>query len=94
MGIRHWNCEEVPMNEVAQLSRHRMAMLVWLSVLPTLTVLQLLLGGPLRAVPTGLRMPIMATLAVPLVIYVVQPQLQRLHARLVKAAAGPLADQE
>jgi antibiotic biosynthesis monooxygenase (ABM) superfamily enzyme len=79
---------EVPMNETTRRptgpSRHQLALMVWMSVLPTLTVLQLALGGLLRELPPGLRVPIMATLAVPLVVYVVMPQLQRLHARLIK----------
>lgn len=62
-------------------SRHRQAATVWLAVVPTLTVLQLVLGHLLAAVPPVLRPPIMATVAVPIVVYAVMPLLARLTAR-------------
>jgi antibiotic biosynthesis monooxygenase (ABM) superfamily enzyme len=65
----------------APLSQHRLALTVWLAVLPTLTVLQLVLGHVLAAVPLYLRPPIMATFAVPIVVYAVMPRLVRLTAR-------------
>ena len=57
---------------------------MWIAVLPTLTVLQLVLGGPLEAVPAYLRPPIMATVVVPIVVYVLMPPVQRLLTRLVR----------
>jgi antibiotic biosynthesis monooxygenase (ABM) superfamily enzyme len=66
------------------LSTHQLALMVWIAVLPTLTLLQLAFGGYLEGVPQLLRPPIMATLAVPIVVYVLMPQLQRFRARLVK----------
>jgi len=65
-------------------SRHHLAVMVWLAVLPTLTVLQLALGHLLETAPQPLRPPIMATIAVPIVVYVVMPQLLRIHDHLVK----------
>jgi antibiotic biosynthesis monooxygenase (ABM) superfamily enzyme len=59
-------------------SRHQQAVTAWLAILPTLTVLQLALGGLLASVPQLLRPPIMATLAVPVVVYVLSPLIQRL----------------
>lgn len=56
-------------------SRHREAVLVWTAVIPTLTVLQLTFGPLLARVPALLRPPIMATLAVPIVVYLVIPLL-------------------
>ena len=56
-------------------SRHREAVLVWTAVVPTLTVLQLGLGPLLAHVPAPLRPPLMATLAVPIVVYLVIPLL-------------------
>jgi antibiotic biosynthesis monooxygenase (ABM) superfamily enzyme len=67
-----------------QPSRHQVALTVWVAVLPTLTVLQLVLGGLLEAVPTYLRPPITATVAVPIVVYVLMPLLQRLITRLAR----------
>jgi antibiotic biosynthesis monooxygenase (ABM) superfamily enzyme len=57
---------------------------VWLAVLPTLTVLQLVLGDRLAEVHPNLRPPIMATLAVPIVVYGVMPVLARLIARVAR----------
>jgi len=65
-------------------SPHRLAVSVWLAVLPTLTVLQLLLGHLLKEVPVMLRPPIMATLAVPIVVYGLMPRLLRLTARVAR----------
>jgi antibiotic biosynthesis monooxygenase (ABM) superfamily enzyme len=68
----------------APVSRHRQAVTVWLAVLPTLTLLQLLLGDLLADVPPSLRPPIMATIAVPIVVYAVMPRLARLTARVAR----------
>jgi antibiotic biosynthesis monooxygenase (ABM) superfamily enzyme len=68
----------------APVSQHRQAVTVWLAVLPTLTLLQLLLGDILAAVPPYLRPPIIATLAVPIVVYAVMPRLARLTARVAR----------
>jgi len=62
-------------------SQHRLALTVWLAVLPTLTVLQFVLGHVLARVPPIVRPPIMATLAVPIVVYAVMPRLARLTGR-------------
>jgi antibiotic biosynthesis monooxygenase (ABM) superfamily enzyme len=64
-------------------SKHQLALMIWLAVLPTLTVLNLTLGALLKAQPTVLRTFIIATIAVPIVIYGLMPQLHRLRARLV-----------
>jgi len=63
-------------------SQHRQAFTVWLAVLPTLTALQLVLGDMLIKVNPYLRPPIMATIAVPIVVYGVMPRLARLTARV------------
>ena len=68
----------------APLSQHRQAVTVWLAVLPTLTVLQLVLGHVLADVPVLLRPPIMATFAVPIVVYAVMPRLARLTSRVAR----------
>ncbi|MEW9534294.1 hypothetical protein [Microbispora sp. NPDC049125] len=68
----------------AEPSAHHQALMVWAAVLPTLTVLQFVLGDLLREVPRYLQPAIMATLTVPIVVYVVMPRLGRLRARLLK----------
>jgi antibiotic biosynthesis monooxygenase (ABM) superfamily enzyme len=62
--------------------------MIWLAVLPTLTVLNLTLGASLKAQPTVIRTFIIATIAVPIVIYGLMPQLHRLRARLVISRAS------
>ena len=61
--------------------RHRMAVLIWVAVFPTLTVLQLLLGDLLNDLPMVLRTLVLATLAVPIVVYGLLPLLQRVTTR-------------
>jgi antibiotic biosynthesis monooxygenase (ABM) superfamily enzyme len=68
----------------ASVSQHRQAVTVWLAVLPTLSLLQLVLGDLLAALPPYLRPPIMATVAVPIVVYLVMPRLVRLTARVAR----------
>jgi len=70
--------------DTAPVSQHRQAFTVWLAVLPTLTVLQLVLGDFLTKVHPYLRPPIMATVAVPIVVYAVMPRLARLTARVAR----------
>jgi antibiotic biosynthesis monooxygenase (ABM) superfamily enzyme len=69
---------------VSRLSTHQQAVLVWTAVLPTLTTLQLVLGRALAHLPEILRPVVVATLAVPIVVYVLVPQLQRVAARLTQ----------
>jgi antibiotic biosynthesis monooxygenase (ABM) superfamily enzyme len=71
---------------VSRLSTHRQAVLVWTAVLPTLTTLQLVLGRVLAHLPEILRPVVVATLAVPIVVYVLVPRLQRVAARLAPRA--------
>ncbi|ETK31249.1 hypothetical protein [Microbispora sp. ATCC PTA-5024] len=68
----------------AEPSVHQQALLVWAAVLPTLSVLQFVLGGLLRGLPSYAQPPIMATLTVPIVVYVLVPRLRRLSSRLRK----------
>jgi antibiotic biosynthesis monooxygenase (ABM) superfamily enzyme len=64
-------------------SRHQLAVMIWLAVFPTLVLLNLTLGrvlGDLAVVP---RTFVLATVAVPIVIYGLMPHLHRLRARLL-----------
>jgi antibiotic biosynthesis monooxygenase (ABM) superfamily enzyme len=64
-------------------SKHQLALMIWLAVFPTLVVLNLTLGhviAPLAVVPRTL---VLATVAVPIVIYGLMPQLHRLRVRLL-----------
>jgi antibiotic biosynthesis monooxygenase (ABM) superfamily enzyme len=67
-------------------TKHELALMIWLAVFPTLTVINLLAGGWLRTLPTVPRTFVLATVAVPIVIYGVMPQLHRARARLLSDA--------
>ncbi len=68
-------------------SKHQMALMIWLAVFPTLTILNFVLGGWLSATSPVLRTFVLATLAVPIVIYGLMPQLHRLRTLLIARAA-------
>ncbi|GAA3523370.1 hypothetical protein [Nocardioides daeguensis] len=69
-------------------SRHQLALMIWLAVFPTLTVLNLLLGGWLGDLPVVLRTFVLATIAVPIVVYGIVPRLHRLRARVLRGPHG------
>ena len=60
--------------------RHRFALLVWLAIYPTITLL-LELGGPIiNDWPLPLRTLALTATAVPLMVFVLLPALQRAFA--------------
>jgi antibiotic biosynthesis monooxygenase (ABM) superfamily enzyme len=67
-------------------TKHELALMIWIAVFPTLTAINLLAGSWLRTLPTVLRTFVLATVAVPIVIYGVMPQLHRARARLLVSA--------
>jgi antibiotic biosynthesis monooxygenase (ABM) superfamily enzyme len=67
-------------------TKHELALMIWLAVFPTLTVINLLAGSLLRTLPTVLRTFVLASVAVPIVIYGLMPQLHRARARLLADA--------
>ena len=66
-----------------QPSKHQLALMIWLAVFPTLTILNLALGDWLGTLSPVARTFVLATIAVPIVIYVLMPQLQRLRGQLL-----------
>jgi antibiotic biosynthesis monooxygenase (ABM) superfamily enzyme len=68
--------------------KHQLALMIWLAVFPTLTVLNLALGGWLRTLTPVVRTFVLATIAVPVVIYGLMPQLHRLRRRLLTRSAS------
>jgi antibiotic biosynthesis monooxygenase (ABM) superfamily enzyme len=64
-------------------TKHQLALMIWLAVFPTLTVLNLALADWLRTLTPVVRTFVLATLAVPIVIYVLMPQLHRVRGRLL-----------
>ncbi len=65
-------------------SRHQLAVMIWLCVFPTLTVLNVVLGDWLATMQTVTRTLVLATIAVPIVIYGLMPRLHRAHAHLTQ----------
>ena len=69
-------------------TKHQLALMIWLAVFPTLTLLNLALGDWLAAMHPVLRTFVLATVAVPIVIYGLMPQLHKARIRLLSRAAG------
>jgi antibiotic biosynthesis monooxygenase (ABM) superfamily enzyme len=69
-------------------SKHQLAIMIWVAVFPTLTVLNLALGAWLKTLGPVLRTFVLATIAVPIVIYGFMPQLHRLRARVLAPPAA------
>lgn len=64
-------------------TRHQLAVMIWLAVFTTLTVLNVALGGWLATLTPVLRTLVLATIAVPIVMYGLMPLLHRLRGRLL-----------
>ena len=76
-------------------TKHQLAVMIWLAVFPTLTVINLALGDWLKTLSPVLRTLVLATIAVPIVIYGLMPQLHRLRVRLVtrkRLTTGQISD--
>ena len=71
------------MNHLPPPTKHQLALMIWVAVVPTLTVLNLCVGPVLAGLPSPARTVILATLAVPIVIYGLMPRLHRLRARIL-----------
>ena len=64
-------------------TKHQLAIMIWIAVFPTLTVLNLTLGHWLLTMTPVLRTFVLATIAVPIVIYGLMPQLHKVRVRLL-----------
>ena len=64
-------------------TKHQLALMIWLCVIPPLTAINLVFGDRLRTMPPVLRTFVLATVAVPIVIYGLMPHLHGLRARLL-----------
>jgi antibiotic biosynthesis monooxygenase (ABM) superfamily enzyme len=69
-------------------TKHQLALMIWLAVFPTLTILNLVLGGWLHTLSPVVRTFVLATIAVPIVIYGLMPQLHRLRGLLLARATS------
>ena len=68
-------------------TKHQLALMIWVAVFPTLTVLNLALGGWLGTLPPVQRTIVLATIAVPIVIYGLMPHLHKLRVRILRRLA-------
>jgi antibiotic biosynthesis monooxygenase (ABM) superfamily enzyme len=68
-------------------SKHQLALMIWLCVFPTLTAINLVFGDWLRPLSPVLRTFVLATIAVPIVIYGLMPYLHTLRTRLLTTVA-------
>jgi antibiotic biosynthesis monooxygenase (ABM) superfamily enzyme len=75
--------DHVDLSSVGPPSKHQLALMIWVAVFPTLTALNLALGAWLTHLGPILRTFVLATIAVPIVIYLVMPRLHRLRARVL-----------
>ena len=64
-------------------TRHQLALMIWLCVFPTLTVLNVAFGDWLGSMSPVVRTFVLATIAVPIVIYGLMPHLHRARGRLL-----------
>jgi antibiotic biosynthesis monooxygenase (ABM) superfamily enzyme len=71
------------MSNVPPPTKHQLALMIWVAVFPTLTVINLTFGDQLSQLPSVLRTFVLATVAVPIVIYGLMPRLHRVRARLL-----------
>jgi len=69
-------------------TKHQLALMIWIAVFPTLTVLNLSIGPWLTDAGPVLRTFVLATLAVPIVIYGIMPRLHRVRTRLLSRLAA------
>ncbi len=74
---------QIPPPSVPPPTTHQLAVMIWLAVFPTLTALNLLLGPWLADLATVPRTFVLATVAVPVVVYGVLPRLHRVRRRLL-----------
>ena len=74
---------ETPPARIPPPGKHQLALMIWLCVFPTLTVLNVALAGWLRPLSPVLRTFVLATVAVPIVIYGLMPYLHRFRVRLL-----------
>jgi antibiotic biosynthesis monooxygenase (ABM) superfamily enzyme len=69
-------------------TKHQLALMIWVAVFPTLTLINLALADTLAGLPSVLRTLVLATVAVPIVIYGLMPRLHRVRARIIRARAA------
>jgi antibiotic biosynthesis monooxygenase (ABM) superfamily enzyme len=64
-------------------TKHQLALMIWVAVFPTLTVINVTIGPWLMDTNPVLRTFVLATIAVPIVIYGLMPRLHRIRAHIL-----------
>ena len=77
-----------PQPTVGPPTKHQLALMIWVAVFPTLTLLNLTLGPWLAHLGPILRTFVLATVAVPIVIYGLMPRLHRIRSGLLTRRAA------
>ena len=72
--------------QVGPPTKHQLALMIWLCVFPTLTVINLAFGDWLTTLSPVLRTFVLATMAVPIVIYGLMPQLHKVRVSIANRA--------
>ena len=72
-----------PDHRVGPPTKHQLALMIWVAVFPTLTAINVALGDWLKTLSAVARTFVLATIAVPIVIYGLMPQLHKLRGRLL-----------
>jgi antibiotic biosynthesis monooxygenase (ABM) superfamily enzyme len=77
------NTAPAPVRQAGPPTKHQLAIMIWVAVFPTLSLLNLALGDWLVTLNTVVRTLVLATIAVPIVIYGLMPHLHRVRARVL-----------
>jgi antibiotic biosynthesis monooxygenase (ABM) superfamily enzyme len=64
--------------------RWKTAVLIWMAIYPSITVLMLLFGEQLGRFPVPVRTLMLTVVLVPLMVFVLLPALQKLFARWLR----------
>ena len=75
------------MSTVPPPTKHQLALMIWIAVFPTLTVINLAFGDALAHLPSVPRTFVLATVAVPVVIYGLMPRLHKARAHILARTA-------
>lgn len=75
-------------NPVPPPSKAQLGLMIWLCVFPTLTFINVAIGDWLETLSPVVRTFVLATIAVPIVIYGQMPYLHRLRVRFIRSVTS------
>ena len=64
-----------------QPAKWKFAIIVWLAIYPSITIVQMLLGDLLKNLPLALRTLILTGMLVPLMVFILLPLLRKILAK-------------